>query len=66
MRWHHPQRGMIAPNDFIPLAEETGLIVEWALGRSIRPASRPRVGRMASRLRSTSRRCNSNAAISTG
>ena len=34
MRWHHPQRGMISPADFIPIAEDTGLIVElgaWAL-----------------------------------
>ncbi|MFP9137958.1 putative bifunctional diguanylate cyclase/phosphodiesterase [Devosia sp. XGJD_8] len=34
MRWDHPQHGAISPADFIPLAEETGYIVElgrWAL-----------------------------------
>lgn len=39
MRWRHPQRGLVPPLDFIPLAEDTGLIIpmgRWALQEATR------------------------------
>ncbi|HEY9804528.1 MAG TPA: EAL domain-containing protein [Leptolyngbyaceae cyanobacterium] len=39
LRWQHPERGLVSPGDFVPLAEETGLIIElgyWVLFEACR------------------------------
>ena len=43
LRWHHPVRGMVPPNDFIPIAEQSGLIIDigqWVIREAIKQAKK--------------------------
>ena len=40
LRWKHPERGLIGPDEFIPLAQQTGLIKPltlYVIGEALRP-----------------------------
>ncbi len=43
LRWHHPVRGLVGPIEFIPVAEETGMIIaigDWVFGEAVRFSKR--------------------------
>lgn len=54
LRWRHPQRGNVPPSEFIPVAEESGIVMEigeWVLRRACRDAANwPRTQRVAVNL----------------
>ncbi|GAA2519498.1 putative bifunctional diguanylate cyclase/phosphodiesterase [Pilimelia columellifera] len=50
LRWDHPQHGRVSPLDFVPIAEETGLIIpigRWLLGEAVAQLARWRAARPA-------------------
>ncbi len=51
IRWHHPERGLVSPADFIPIAEQTGKIIsigEWVLKTACRTLRGPLAGKRIS------------------
>ena len=65
LRWKHPTRGLVSPTEFVPVAEDTGLIVP--LGAWVIREACARAAQWPDRFvwRSTSRRCSSTAGPST-
>jgi predicted signal transduction protein with EAL and GGDEF domain len=63
VRWPDPERGMISPAEFIPVAEETGLINPLGCLMLRRACMTPRSGPTTSASPSICRRCSSAPAI---
>ncbi|WP_227470296.1 EAL domain-containing protein [Massilia sp. YMA4] len=64
LRWHHPELGMVGPDRFIPIAEESGLILplgDWALRRAVQLLDRWRglgLGHLRLAVNLSARQCH--------
>jgi diguanylate cyclase (GGDEF)-like protein/PAS domain S-box-containing protein len=70
VRWEHPDRGLISPGEFMPVAEETGLVVSlgaWVLDESCRQgavwAADPAVGPIVVSVNLSARQFNDDALV---
>jgi diguanylate cyclase (GGDEF)-like protein/PAS domain S-box-containing protein len=65
LRWHHPELGMVGPDRFIPIAEESGLILplgEWVLQQTVALLQRWE-GRLRLAVNLSARQCHGSALL---
>jgi diguanylate cyclase (GGDEF)-like protein/PAS domain S-box-containing protein len=69
LRWHHPELGMVGPDRFIPIAEESGLILplgEWVLKRAVQRLQQWRdsgLGHLRLAVNLSARQCHGGALL---
>lgn len=69
LRWHHPELGLVGPDRFIPIAEESGIIVplgEWVLAQAIKLLAKWKKegsGHLRLAINLSARQCNGNSLL---